>query len=41
MTQSSKSYFDYLFLLYYISYGYEFIVTSPSTRATARVATLT
>jgi hypothetical protein len=25
-TQSSKSYFDYLFLLYYISYGYEFIL---------------
>jgi hypothetical protein len=26
MAQSSKSYFDYSFLLYYISYGYEFIL---------------
>jgi hypothetical protein len=25
MVQSSESYFDYLFLLHYISYGYEFI----------------
>jgi hypothetical protein len=25
MTRSSKSYFDYSFLLYYISYDYEFI----------------
>jgi hypothetical protein len=25
MAQSSKPYFDYSFLLYYISYGYEFI----------------
>jgi hypothetical protein len=25
MTLSSKSYFDYSFLLYYISYDYEFI----------------
>jgi hypothetical protein len=26
MTRSSKSYFDYSFLLYYISYDYEFIL---------------
>jgi hypothetical protein len=26
MTRSSKSYFDYSFLLYYISYGYEFLL---------------
>jgi hypothetical protein len=26
MTQSSKSYFNYLFHLYYISYDYEFIL---------------
>jgi hypothetical protein len=26
MTQSSKLYFDYSFLLYYISYCYEFIL---------------
>jgi hypothetical protein len=26
MAQSSKPYFDYSFLLYYISYGYEFIL---------------
>jgi hypothetical protein len=26
MAQSSKSHFDYSFILYYISYGYEFIL---------------
>jgi hypothetical protein len=26
MTRFSKSYFDYSFLLYHISYGYEFIL---------------
>jgi hypothetical protein len=34
MTRSSKSYFDYSFLLYYISYGYYMVMNIYSLETT-------